>query len=100
LTCTVVGVAPANFTGLHEQPSDVWLPAVMGEHFRKAMPVSFRLVGRLAPDITLEQATMGLNILTRNIAEKYGGAPLPGYGTEGIFRSDSKTELRHAALGS
>ena len=76
------------------------LPAVMEEHFRKAMSVSFRLVGRLAPEITREQATVALDIVTRNIAEKYGGLPLPGYGNEGVFRSDSRTELRHAALGS
>jgi predicted permease len=100
LICTVVGVVPADFEGLDERSPDVWLPAVMEEHFRKAMSVSFRMVGRLAPDITSEQATMGLDILTRNIAEKYGGAPLPNYEHEGIFRSDSKTELRHAALGS
>ncbi len=100
LTCTVVGVAPAGFTGLDEWPPDVWLPAVMEEYFRKAMSVSFRLVGRLGPDITREQATMGLDIVTRNIAEEYGGVPLPGYELEGIFRSDLKTELRHAALGS
>jgi predicted permease len=100
LTCTVVGVAPADFRGLDERPADVWLPAVMEEHFRKAMSVSFCLVGRLAPGVTHDQATMGLDILTRNIAEKYGGTPLPGYENEGIFRSDSKTELRHAALGS
>src|SRR5947208_2752036 len=100
LTCTVVGVVPADFTGLDERPPEVWLPAVMEEHFRKAMSVSFRLVGRLAPEITREQATVALDIVTRNIAEKYGGLPLPGYGNEGVFRSDSRTELRHAALGS
>jgi putative ABC transport system permease protein len=100
LTCTIVGVATAGFTGLDELPADIWLPAVMEEHFRRAMSVRFRMVGRLAPNISGEQATMGLDILTRNIAEKYGGVPLPKYEHEGIFRSDSRTELRHAALGS
>ena len=100
LTCTIIGVAPADFAGLDERSPDVWLPAVMAEHFRKATSVSFRMVGRLAPDFTREQATAALDILTRNIAEKYGGVPVPDYRDEGVFRSDLRTELRHAALGS
>jgi macrolide transport system ATP-binding/permease protein len=100
LTCTIIGVAPADFAGLDEGSPDVWLPAVMAEHFRKATSVSFRMVGRLAPDFTHQQATAALDILTRNVAEKYGGVPLPDYRDEGVFRSDLRTELRHAALGS
>lgn len=100
LTCTIIGVAPADFAGLDERSPDIWLPAVMAEHFRKATSVSFRMVGRLAPDFTHGQATATLDILTRNLAEKYGGVPLPDYRDEGVFRSDLRTELRHAALGS
>jgi len=101
LTCTIIGVAPPDFTGLDaERIPEVWLPAVMAEHFRKMLSVSFNLVGRLSPDVTREQATVAMDLVTHNIALKYGGLPLPGYGSEGVFRSDSKTELRHAALGS
>src|SRR5881296_767782 len=31
---------------------------------------------------------------------KHGGKVIPGYENEGIFRSDLRTELRHAALGT
>jgi hypothetical protein len=100
LNCTVIGVAPPGFSGLDENAPDVWLPAAMAEHFRKATSVNFRLVGRLAPNVSRGQAVAALDLVARNIAEKYRGTPLPGYGSEGIFRSDLRTELRHAALGA
>jgi predicted permease len=100
MTCTIIGVAPPDFTGLDEKVPDLWLPAVLAEHFRKMLSVSFKLVGRVSPDVTREQARVALDLATHNIAIKHGGVPLPGYRSEGIFRSDLRTELRHAALGS
>jgi len=46
------------------------------------------------------RAVAALDIVAHNLAEKYQGAVLPGYENEGIFRSDLKTQLRHAALGN
>ncbi|MDB6037800.1 MAG: hypothetical protein JWM99_1641, partial [Verrucomicrobiales bacterium] len=100
LICTVIGVAPAGFTGLDKLRPDVWLPSAMGEHFRKATSVNFRMVGRLAPGVSRKKATAALDIVVHNVAEKYQGVPLPDYGNEGVFRSDLKTELRYAALGN
>jgi len=100
LVCTIVGVAPVGFAGLEKHSPQVWLPAVMEEHFKKSQPVDFRLAGFLSPNVSRRQATAELDIVARNIAQKYNGAVLPGYGNEGIFRSDLKTQLRPAARGS
>ncbi len=100
LTCTIVGVTPAGFDGLDKFPPQVWLPSVMEEHFKRSMGVDFRLVGRLAPGVNRGQAAAELDVVAQNIARKYQGAVIPGYENEGIFRSDLKTQLRHAALGS
>src|SRR5437867_734159 len=99
LSCTVVGVAPAGFSGLETFAPDFWVPAVMEAHFKKSVQVDFRLIGRLAPGVSREQATAELNVVTRNIAGKYKGAVIPGYENEGIFPSDLKVQLRYAALG-
>ncbi|PYK98193.1 MAG: hypothetical protein DME19_13455, partial [Verrucomicrobia bacterium] len=100
LTCRIVGVAPAGFDGLDKFRPQVWLPGVMEEHFKRSMGVDFRLVRRLAPDVNRGQAVAELDVVAQNIARKYRGAVIPGYENEGIFRSDLKTQLRHAALGS
>ena len=100
LTCTIVGVAPARFGGLEQPAPQLWLPAIMEEHFKRASSVDFRMVGRLAPGISRGQALAGLDVVAASVAAKYGGKPLPGYGNEGIFRSDLRSELRHAALGT
>ncbi|MBI4664179.1 MAG: ABC transporter permease [Verrucomicrobia bacterium] len=99
LHCTIVGVAPPWFHGLEPEAPEVWIPAVMEAHFKKSERVDFRLVGRLAPAITRKEAVAELNVVTRNIAEKYKGAVIPGYEMEGIFPSDLRVELRYAALG-
>jgi putative ABC transport system permease protein len=102
LSGTVVGVAPAGFSGLEKVEKlapDCWLPAVLEAQFKKSVQVDFRLVGRLAAGVTREHATAELNVVTRNIAEKYKGAVIPGYEHEGIFPSDLKVQLRYAALG-
>src|SRR5437870_10957032 len=75
------------------------MPAVMEAHFKQSVQVDFRLVGRLAPGVTREQAMAELNVVTRRIAEKYKGAVIPDYENEGIFPSDLKVQLRYAVLG-
>src|SRR5437016_5504382 len=79
--------------------SELWVPAIMEEHFKRATSVDFRMVGRLAPGISRGQAVAAVDLVTARVAAKYGGKPLPGYQNEGIFRSDLRSELRHAALG-
>ena len=100
LVCTIIGVAPPGFNGLENPAPQIWLPAVMEEHFKRSMGVDFRLVGRLAPGVARGQAAAALDVAAQNIAQKYNGAVIPGYESEGIFRSDLKTQLRPAALGS
>src|SRR5439155_8422485 len=100
LTCTIVGVAPAGFGGLEQPGPQLWLPAIMEEHFKRATSVDFRMVGRLAPGISRGQAVAAVDLVTARLAARYGGKPLPGYQNEGIFRSDLRSELRHAALGA
>jgi predicted permease len=99
LTCTIVGVAPAGFAGLEQHVPGFWLTAVMAEHFRRSQSVNFRMAGLLGPGLTREQAAVELDLVAQNIARKYKGAVLRGYGNEGVFRSDLKTQLRPVARG-
>jgi predicted permease len=100
LICTIIGVAPAGFSGLDPQPAQLWAPARLEKSFKNSQPVNFRLVGRLARGTSVAQAGAALDSVAHNIADKYKGAVLPGYENEGVFRSDLKTQLRHAALGN
>lgn len=100
LTFTIIGVAPSGFGGLENPQPEMWLPSRTEENFKRSQPVNFRLVGRLKKGSSRAQAIAALDVTAHNIAEKYKGAVLPGYETEGIFRSDLKTQLRHAALGN
>jgi predicted permease len=99
LVCTIVGVTSAEFVGLGAQAPALWLPAVMEEHFKRSQSVDFQLTGLLLPGVTRQQATLDLDRAARDIAEKHRGAVIPGYGSEGIFRSDLRTDLRAAARG-
>src|SRR4029077_13182801 len=100
LTCTIIGVIPAGFVGLDKPPTQMWLPSGVEDYFKRITSVNFRLVGRLAQGSSPAQAVAALDVVAHNLAEKYKGAVLPGYENEGIFRSDLKTQLRHAALGN
>lgn len=97
---TVIGVAPEGFRGIGRATPQLWLPAVLEKHFKDAAPVNFRMVGRLAEGVQRRQAESALDVVAKSIASQHGGRPLPGYENEGLFRSDLRTELRHAALGS
>ncbi|MCA9170715.1 MAG: ABC transporter permease [Planctomycetales bacterium] len=98
--CTVIGVAPAGFNGLEQTTPQLWLPAVMEKQFKDAAQINFRMIGRLPDGVRRSQAEPALDPVAASVAAKHGGRPIPGYGNEGIFRSDLRTELRHAALGS
>jgi putative ABC transport system permease protein len=100
LTCTIVGVAPTNFSGLEQPGPQFWIPAVMEEHFKRAMSVNFRMVGRLTPGMTRRHAATAMDVVVAAVSMKHGGKVIPGYENEGIFRSDLRTELRQAALGT
>ena len=99
LICNVVGVAEQGCSGLDRIHPQFWLPAAAQEFFKSQQPVDFRLVGRLRQGVSRSQAVAELNVIAQNIAAKYGGQPIPGYEEEGIFPSDARTQLRHAALG-
>lgn len=99
LICNVVGVAEQGCNGLDRSSPQFWLPAAAQEFFKSQQPVDFRLMGRLRQGVSRGQAVAELNVIAQNIAAKYGGQPIPGYEEEGIFPSDARTQLRHAALG-
>jgi len=97
---TVVGVAPEGFNGIERARPQIWLPAVLEKQFKDAAPVNFRIIGRLTEGVGQSQAEVALDVVTAAVAAKRGGRVIPGYNNEGIFRSDLRMQLRHAALGS
>jgi len=68
---TVVGVAPRGFLGLsHELSQDVWLPLAMEPVTRPGLARgSLTLVGRLKPDVSIEQAQAEMAVLFRSAIE-------------------------------
>jgi predicted permease len=70
---TVVGVIPANFT-FYGQNRDVYTP--IGQFNQPAfrdrrISVSARAMGRLKPEVTLEQARADMDVIARNLAATY-----------------------------
>lgn len=98
--CTIIGVVPEGFAGIERPSPQIWLPAVMEKSFKDAAQVNFRMMGRLADGVGQRRAESALDVVAASVAAKHGGRPIPDYGNEGIFRSDLRTELRYAALGS
>jgi len=71
---TVVGVAPRNFTGLHEViPTDLWAPidVLRSGNLSRRDQGGYSLVGRLRPGVTVEQAEVDMNAVTARLAEAY-----------------------------
>jgi predicted permease len=70
-TFTIVGVAPRGFNGVDLERVDLWIPMSIlgvqrGRDWRTAWYVTWlRVVGRLAPGVTLEQATSDLTAAHR-----------------------------------
>jgi macrolide transport system ATP-binding/permease protein len=72
---TVVGIAPETFGGTTPDAPDLWVPLMMAGNVRPGANVledhderSLRLIGRLAPNVTRDQAQAQLSVLARNIA--------------------------------
>lgn len=80
---TVAGVAAEGFEGMDEWAPDLWLPTSL-EPVMMAHTV-YRLIGRLAPGVGMDQATADIQRTAGFIAEKYGGKAPPGYERYGLF---------------
>lgn len=87
---TVIGIAPRGFNGLFlERPTDIWVPLMMRPQLiPSALVISerqaawLRLMGRLKPGVSLEQAQASLDLLARQIREANtppGNRNLPYY---------------------
>src|SRR5215471_7427950 len=79
---TIVGVAPANFTGMTvESPTDVWVPAMMIERIAQRPPDDkwisdretslFNLAGRLGPEATRESAQAAMDTLALQVRDSW-----------------------------
>jgi predicted permease len=72
---TIIGIAPAGFRGLRlEVPAEVWAPLMMRRQLLGATTSNFerkggwlRLLGRLKPGVTLQQAQTGFDLTARSI---------------------------------
>jgi putative ABC transport system permease protein len=77
--CEIVGVAPADFTGvLAGFQSEFWLPTMMlhlGYRFCDVLNESdctvLQLLGRLAPGVTAAEAEAEMNVLAEQLAEAF-----------------------------
>lgn len=96
----IIGVAPKGFHGLSSFGGpEVWMPRsleqAMNEH------TVYRMVGRLAPGVTRQQAVSELELIGERIEAKYGRSAPPGYERYGLFRTENRRPaLYHAALGT
>ena len=70
---TVIGVMPAAFDDLHLWGRvDAWRPVMLPEISRADRENSnLRVIARLQPGLTLEQAESGMRMLTTRLAEQY-----------------------------
>ena len=77
---TIIGVAPPGFRGLDvDEQRDVWIPLMMEAQIRPLFPVlnsdfvsSLRVVGRLAPGVSLPQAQAELDVLAARFERPQG----------------------------
>jgi macrolide transport system ATP-binding/permease protein len=70
LDYTVIGIAPKNFAGTEADPADLWVPMMMIGSARPGTgllkdrdSMSLKLIGRLKPGITREQAQAEMTLL-------------------------------------
>jgi len=74
---TIIGVAPAGFAGMRlEAPAEAWVPLMMRRQLLSATtsiferkPAWLRLMGRLKPGVTLQQAQVSFDLTARRIWE-------------------------------
>lgn len=93
---TVIGVAPPQHTGMMRGLGiDVWVPLAMIPQMRPEVGLAMLnsrgnqwllMVGRLAPDATLEQARATFDLISRQLQDAF-----PEYWR---FRREQRTELR------
>ena len=96
---TIIGVAPAEFRGFEQWSPAVWLPTAMHSHFKKSQLLNFHIIGRLAAETSVVQATANLNVVTERIADKYRGAKIPGYEADPPFQTGLRVLLNPAGRG-
>lgn len=88
LPYTVVGVAEPGFTGTTLLGADVWIPMAMDAHVRASAQslrhehgaVWMTAIGRLAPGVTVAQATAELNAIANSYLQDRGDARLGRWG--------------------
>jgi predicted permease len=71
---TVVGVAPAGFTGvLTGQPIDVWVPVTWFEpqYLRNSVAMMFRIIGRHKPGVPAEQVGANMTLIARQMSAEW-----------------------------
>jgi predicted permease len=71
---TVVGVAPAGFTGvLTGQSIDVWVPVTYFEPqlLRNNVAMMFRIIGRQKPGVSAEQAGANMTLIARQLSAEW-----------------------------
>jgi len=92
----IVGVAPKAFAGLDAWPAEVWLPTTLEPLFQEH--VSYRLVGRLAPDVSRVQAQADLRRVSQLLSEMYGKRAPSGYYSS--YGANHQVVLLSAGRGS
>lgn len=90
---TVIGVAPPQYTGMtHMLATEVWLPIMMLPQLEPGTAMSLLnsrgnnwlfIVGRLKPEVTLEQARARFDVIARRLREAYPEAWLQESGASG-----------------
>ncbi len=79
VSCTVIGIAPGEFTGMTlERPTDIWVPLLLRPQLTpgfagltKRNGAWLKIMGRLRPGVTSEQARAGLDVLATQIRGTY-----------------------------
>lgn len=67
----IVGVMPAGFR--YPEEAEIWAPVEAFGDFHSRTGHNFRVVGRLKPDVTLEQAQTDLSTIARALKREYPG---------------------------
>jgi predicted permease len=105
-TYNIIGVAPRLFSGEWlGSPTDIWIPVAMLAQVRSELPpgqsrgnpVLYRIVGRLRPGATIEQAQAAAQVLYQQLlTEQAGASPTP---EDVNWIAQSHIELEPAATG-
>ena len=100
---TVVGVAPARFTGMMlERPTELWVPVLMYPQLEQSNFIGsrtdgfLRLLGRVRSDVSMAQAESSLDLLAQQIKE--ANTP-PGTITKGLPFSEQHVKFEPGGKG-